>query len=430
MSVAVVVGAQWGDEGKGKIVDLWTSRAEVVARFGGGANAGHTLVLDGEKLITHLVPSGVMHPGIMCVLGNGMVILPATLLEEIAACKARGLLAGDELLISDRAHVIFPYHQVIEGLREARQHAIGTTRRGIGPAYEAKAARRGVRIGDLLKPERLRELVAQNIEELTPLIVHYGGEPPTQAEVDAQIEDALAAGKALARYIGNAGQYLEQQIVAGRNVLFEGAQGALLDIDHGTYPYVTSSSTLAGGACQGAGIGPTRIDRVVGITKAYTTRVGEGPFPTELEGVAGESLREAGAEYGATTGRPRRCGWLDIPALRVAVRVNGMSGLAMTKLDVLQGQGDIKVCVAYRLDGELLDELPADAADLERAEPQFETFAGWDEETSTARTLDELPGAARAYVRALEELTGVPFYLVSVGAERDATIMIVDPFAN
>jgi len=280
-----------------------------------------------------------------------------------------------------------------------------------------------------LRPERLRDLVAQNLEEINPLLAHYGGEPISAAEVEAQIEDALAAGKRLERYIGNAGQYLDRAISEGRNVLFEGAQGALLDLDHGTYPYVTSSSTVAGGVCQGSGIGPTRIDRVVGITKAYTTRVGAGPFPTELEGPLAEQLRSAGEEYGATTGRPRRCGWLDVPALRVAIRVNGLDGLALTKLDVLGKQREIKICVAYRVDGREVDELPADVDDLARAEPRYASFRGWTEDLGGARSVAELPAAARDYLAAIEKLTGVPFYVISVGAERAETIVVDDPFA-
>ena len=338
MPAVVVVGAQWGDEGKGKVVDLLTDRADVVVRFGGGANAGHTLVIDGRKLVTHLIPSGVLHAGTKCVLGDGMVIDPDMLLEEIAACRERGLLAADELLISEQAHVILPYHRELEALREERKHAIGTTRRGIGPAYEAKVARRGVRVRDLLRPDKLRSLVAQNLEELRPLIAHFGGKTLDQAWVDDMIANAVAAGKQLEPHLGNAGAFVDSAIAANKNVLFEGAQGALLDIDHGTYPCVTSSATIAAGACQGTGIGPTRIDRVVGITKAYATRVGGGPFPTQLEGDEAESLREAGGEYGATTGRPRRCGWLDLPALGLAIRVNGMSSLALTKLDVLGGR--------------------------------------------------------------------------------------------
>lgn len=431
MSVAVVVGAQWGDEGKGKVVDLYTENAEVVVRYGGGANAGHTLVIDGQKLVTHLIPSGVMHPGTLCVLGRGMVIDPQTLLDELAECKSRGLLASDELLIDQSAHVILPYHKNIEGLRESRKHAIGTTRRGIGPAYEAKAGRRGVRVRDLLRPARLRELIEQNLDELGPLIAHFGGSSilGDGAAIGAMVDDAAALGARLERYIGNAGRRVHAAIAAGENVLFEGAQGTLLDLDQGTYPYVTSSTTVASGACHGVGIGPTSIDEVIGITKAYLTRVGGGPFPTELDGEVGEALRARGQEFGATTGRPRRCGWLDIPALRIAVRVNGLTGLALTKLDVLTGQKEIEVCTGYRLDGEVLDELPVDPVDIERAEPICESFAGWTEEIGAAASLDDLPRAARGYISAIEDMVGVPMYLISVGPERTQTIILREPLS-
>lgn len=428
MSAVVVVGAQWGDEGKGKVVDLLTDKADVVVRFGGGANAGHTLVIDGKQLITHLIPSGVLHAGTKCVLGDGMVIDPDTLLEEIAACRARGLLAQGELLISDQAHVILPYHRELEALREDRRHALGTTRRGIGPAYEAKAARRGVRMRDLCRPERLRELVEQNLEELRPLIAHFGGKPLDARWVDDVLAAAISAGKKLAPHVGNAGAYIDEAITEGKRVLFEGAQGALLDLDHGTYPFVTSSTTIAAGACQGTGIGPTRIDSVIGITKAYATRVGAGPFPTQLEGEEAESLREAGGEYGATTGRPRRCGWLDLPALRLAIRINGMSGLALTKLDVLRGRHPIKVCVAYKVDGVEQAEMPRHLDELERAEPVYRDFAGWDDDICGVRDIAELPEAARAYIEALERLAGVPFFLISVGPDRNQTITLQNAF--
>jgi len=433
MSVVIVVGAQWGDEGKGKVVDLFTERADVVVRYGGGANAGHTLVIDGQKLVTHLVPSGVCHPGKRCVLGDGMVIDPHTLLDELAQCQARGLLAHGELLVGLGAHVILPYHKLIDGLREDRGakigKAIGTTRRGIGPAYEAKAARKGVRVRDLLKPARLCELVAANIDELVPLITHLGGTPPSTAEVERWIDDAVEAGRKLAPYTGEASRHVAQAIAAGQHVLFEGAQGCLLDLDHGTYPYVTSSSTIAAGACQSAGIGPTAIDAVVGITKAYATRVGAGPFPTELHGDAGDRLRNAGGEFGATTGRPRRCGWLDLPALRMGARLSGMTSLALTKLDVLAELPEVSVCVAYKVDGKELDEPPIDADDIARAEPVFAKFPGWGRLPSDARDVTDLPGPARAYVEAIERLAGVPFCLISVGPDRSETIRLHDPFA-
>jgi adenylosuccinate synthase len=427
MSVVVIVGAQWGDEGKGKIVDLYTEHADVVARFGGGANAGHTLVVDGQKLVTHLLPSGVLHPGKKCVLGAGMVIEPKVLLEEIDGCKARGLLADDgDLLISERAHVILRYHRDIDALRESRAGAIGTTKRGIGPAYEAKAARRGVRVADLLREDRLRPLLEQNLEEVNPYVERLGGKPYALAEL---LGDALAMGQRLSRYVTDTSRYVWEQVRAGKHVMFEGAQGALLDVDHGTYPFVTSSSTLAGGACSGLGIGPTAIDTVIGISKAYATRVGAGPFPTELEGEVGERLRAAGHEFGATTGRPRRCGWLDVPALRLAARLNGMAGIALTKLDVLRGFAELKMCVAYELDGRTLDELPLDARDLFRVRPVMESFPGFTDDLSGAKRLDDLPQVVRAYLGRIEALTGVPLVLVSVGPGRAETIQLSNPFA-
>ncbi|MFN0250632.1 MAG: adenylosuccinate synthase [Kofleriaceae bacterium] len=433
MSVVIVVGAQWGDEGKGKVVDLFTERAHTVVRYGGGANAGHTLVIDGKKLVTHLVPSGVCHPGKFCILGDGMVIDPHTLLEEVADCHSRGLLMKNELLVGLGAHVILPYHKMLDGLREdhgaKRGKAIGTTRRGIGPAYEAKAARKGVRVRDLERPARVRELVDANLDELAPLIVHLGGTAPTKAEVTRWIDDALAAGEKLRPYTGDAGRHVARTIAEGRHVLFEGAQGCLLDLDHGTYPYVTSSSTIAAGACQSAGIGPTQIDAVVGITKAYATRVGEGPFPTELHGEDGERLRKAGGEYGATTGRPRRCGWLDLPALRMGVRLSGMSSLAMTKLDVLANLGEVRVCVAYKLGAQELDEPPIDPEDIARAEPVYAKFPGWGSLSANARDVSDLPASARAYVETIERMAGVPFSLVSYGPDRSETIRLRDPFA-
>ena len=434
MSVVIVVGAQWGDEGKGKVVDLFTERADVVVRYGGGANAGHTLVIDGQKLVTHLVPSGVCHPGTSCVLGDGMVIDPQTLLEEIAQCQARGLLCAGELLIGLGAHVILPYHKLIDGLREdhgaKRGKAIGTTRRGIGPAYEMKAARRGVRVRDLLRPERLRALVAANLDDLSPVIEHLGGAVPGEREIATWIDDAIAAGEKLRAHTGDAGRHVARAIADGRHVLFEGAQGCLLDLDHGTYPYVTSSSTIAAGACQSAGIGPTQIDAVVGITKAYATRVGEGPFPTELFGEAGDRLRKAGGEFGATTGRPRRCGWLDLPALRMGVRLSGMQSLALTKLDVLAGLPEVSVCVSYKLDGKELDEPPTDPEDIARAEPVYKHFEGWERLPGQAHEIGDLPAPARAYVQTISEMAGVPFCLVSVGPDRSETIRLTDPFGG
>jgi adenylosuccinate synthase len=427
MAVVVVVGAQWGDEGKGKIVDLYTQDADVVVRYGGGANAGHTLVVGGEKVVLHLVPSGVLHARTRCVLAQGTVVDPAVLLREMDEIATRGLLAPgaaqERLAISDRAHVVLPHHPVIDRLREAGAGAIGTTKRGIGPAYEDKAARRGVRLGDLLDRTRFEPRLEANLAAWAPIAHALGGTLPSVSEV---LDTYLAYGERLRPYVCDTAKIVADAVARGQNVLLEGAQGTMLDVDHGTYPFVTSSSTTAGGACAGAGIGPTAITRVIGITKAYATRVGGGPFPTELHGPEGERLREVGGEFGATTGRPRRCGWLDIPALRYAVRINGIGALAMTKLDVLSGLDEVRVCVAYERRGETLHDVPYD--DLESLVPVYETFPGWREPLSHCRAIDELPATARAYVRRIEELAGCPIGLVSIGADRSETIQLVSPF--
>jgi adenylosuccinate synthase len=427
MANVVIVGAQWGDEGKGKVVDLYTEFADVVVRFGGGANAGHTLVVDGQKVVTHLIPSGVLRGrGKRCVLADGMVIDPKTLLDEIAELKARGLLADDrDLLVSTQAHVILPLHREIERLREQGPAAIGTTRRGIGPAYEAKVGRRGVRMADLLDPERLRALIESAHDEAAPLLAARGGIPPS---IDETLEAYLGHGDKLRRYLADTSRFVYDEMKRGRHVLFEGAQGALLDVDRGTYPYVTSSSCLAGGACTGAGVGPTAISAVIGIAKAYATRVGGGPFPTELTDALGDRLRDEGGEYGATTGRPRRCGWLDVAALRLAARWNGLSGIALTKLDVLRGMKRVKVCAGYKLGSEERDELPTDPRDIARATPVYEELDGWDGDTRQVRDVDGLPPAARKYVRRIEELVGVEISLISVGPGRAETIVLRNPF--
>src|SRR5882724_4401913 len=360
MSVVVVVGAQWGDEGKGKIVDLLTAKAQVVVRWAGGANAGHTLVVDGKKYVTHLIPSGILRAGVTCVLGEGMVVDPAVLLEEMRTFRAHGFLAADEdLVIAERAHLTMPYHKEIDRLREegpaGSSVKIGTTKRGIGPTYESKAARMGIRVGDLLRPRRFRELLARTLVEAGPTLERLGGARPNAA----QIADAyLAFGAELSPFIRDASRFFFDAIRAKKNVMFEGAQGVLLDVDHGTYPFVTSSSTTAGGACAACGIGPTSIDAVMGIAKAYATRVGAGPFPTELHDATGETLRKRGNEFGSTTGRPRRCGWLDLPALRLAIRLSGIEGLGLTKLDVLSGLPTVKLCTSYRVAGRTIDEMP------------------------------------------------------------------------
>jgi adenylosuccinate synthase len=439
MANVVIVGTQWGDEGKGKVVDLYTEFADVVVRFGGGANAGHTLVVGGQKLVTHLIPSGVLRGrGKRCVLADGMVIDPKTLLQEIKDLRGRGLLSDDrDLIIGERAHVILPHHKELDRLREEGKGALGTTRRGIGPAYEAKMARRGIRMRDLLSRERLRTRIAQQVEDSLPQLRHLSGEQSASIpSVDEVTDEYLAYGEQLRANIQEATRVMHDEMKRGQHVLFEGAQGALLDIDHGTYPYVTSSTTLAGGALASCGIGPTAITAVIGIAKAYTTRVGAGPFPTEIMGELGERLRNAGAEFGATTGRPRRCGWLDIAGLRLAVRWNGLSGLALTKLDVLSGYKKLKVCIGYRLDpvpggsgvADVRDELPTDPEDIQRAVPVYEELDGWDTDLQHVRDVEDLPQSAKRYVRRIETLLGVDCYLISVGPGRAETIMLKNPF--
>jgi adenylosuccinate synthase len=434
MSTLVVVGAQWGDEGKGKVVDAVAAEADVVARFAGGNNAGHTLVVAGRTLVTHLVPSGCLYPGTHCVLGAGMVIDPAVLAHEITTLRGLGLLANDELRVSLDANVIFPFHIELDALREdaARQHgrAIGTTKRGIGPAYEAKAARRGIRVRDLFARATLVERLEQNEAHAAHECERLGG------RLGSGAREWLAHAEEWATWLApiacDAGAFCHDAIVAGKRVLFEGAQGALLDVDHGTYPYVTSSSTIAGGACTGIGIGPTAIDGVWGISKAYATRVGAGPFPTKLasngKDLVGDRLRELGAEFGATTGRPRDCGWLDLPALRHAARLSGMTGLAITKLDVLAALRRVEVCVAYE------DGIDPGTHGLFAAKPRLQACAGWDDpdvlpKLRAARTLEALPAVARAYLDLVTEATGVPIALVSVGASREETIAVARPFA-
>ena len=424
MAVVVVVGAQWGDEGKGKIVDLYTVEADVVVRYGGGANAGHTLVVGGEKIVLHLIPSGILHTSTTCVLAQGTVVDPAVLLRELNQLDARGLDATKRVLLSDRAHVVMPHHFLVDRLREAGANAIGTTKRGIGPAYEDKTGRRGIRVGDLLSEDKLRSHVARAHEAWKPFVASLGEQMPNVDEVVATYAEY---GRALAPRIRDTSSYISAAISGSKRILLEGAQGTLLDVDHGTYPFVTSSNTIAGGACAGAGIGPTAIDSVIGITKAYATRVGSGPFPTELHGEEGERLRQAGAEFGATTGRPRRCGWIDIPALRYAVRVNGISGFAMTKLDVLSGMDELKICVAYEVNGVRTTDLPYD--DLDNVTPIYETMPGWKEDITQCKAFDELPKTAREYVKHLEELAGAKITQLSIGPDRVQTMFFAKPFA-
>ena len=429
MPNVVVVGAQWGDEGKGKIVDLLTQYADVVVRFQGGNNAGHTLVVGGEKTVLHLIPAGILHPGKTCVIGNGVVIDPEVLLLEIDRLKQKGFLADDsQLVVSLDAHVIMPWHKAIDLAREKAmgEGKIGTTGRGIGPTYEDKVARRGMRIRDLLDEPRLRRKVKERVAQAREELARLGA----SADLDeaALVQRAVEQGRRIARHATDAGLWLYRAVKAGRSVLFEGAQGTLLDVDHGTYPFVTSSNTVAGNAVVGSGLGPRAVDYVLGISKAYSTRVGSGPYPTELHDETGDRLRKIGNEFGATTGRPRRTGWLDAVALRYAVRVNGLDGLALTKLDVLTGFPTVKIAVAYRLDGKVVDEMPGDAELLERAEPVYEELPGWSARVEGLRTWDDLPPAARAYVHRVEELCGVKVVGLSVGADRGETILVENPF--
>jgi adenylosuccinate synthase len=418
MSGVVIVGTQWGDEGKGKLVDLFTEEADCVVRYAGGPNAGHTLVVGSERIVVRLVPSGILRPKVRCILGQGMVVDAATLLSEIDELTKRGYECLSRLVLSDAAHLILPYHTLVDGLREARPGGIGTTKRGVGPCYEDKMARRGVRLGLLRHPGRLREVASAALDAWAPTIVALGGKVPLLDEVLAQVQSV--AGR-LVPLLADTGREVHRALVQKERVLFEGAQGTLLDIDHGTYPFVTSSSAAAGGACIGSGIGPRAIDRVVGLVKAYCTRVGEGPFPTELTDENGKRLRDIGREYGSVTGRPRRCGWLDLPALRYAARINGLDAFALTKLDVLTGFEKIGVCVAYKTDSGVTDEWPSEG--VENVKPVIEMFPGWSESLGHARAVADLPAAARRYVEFIEAQVGVSAIVVSVGERRDETIV-------
>ena len=425
------MGAQWGDEGKGKIVDLLSEQADFIVRFQGGNNAGHTLVVNGEKHIFHLIPSGILHRGKKCMIGNGVVLDPRVLLEEMERLAQAGLrVTPDSLQISLYTHVIMPYHRALDLAREKKKGktAIGTTGRGIGPCYEDKVGRNGIRVHDLFDPASFSEKLTGNLEEKNFLLKNFlDAEPLDPAQI---IDEYLAYGEKLRPFAGNVSVQLQQADAAGRNVLFEGAQGTLLDIDHGTYPYVTSSSTVAGNACCGAGIGPTRIDSVIGVVKAYTTRVGGGPFPSELLDNTCEFMRSVGGEFGATTGRARRCGWLDMVALKSSVRLNGLCGLAVTKLDVLTGIPVIKIAVSYKCKGRTLDLVPPVIDELENCEPVFEEFPGWSEDLGKVRTWSQLPQNAQKYLRAIEQMSGVPVHLISVAPNREATIIIKNPFSS
>ena len=424
----VVLGTQWGDEGKGKIVDLLSRDADAVVRFQGGHNAGHTLVIDGEKTVLHLIPAGILQPDVECLIGNGVVLSLHALRQEIEALEAKGVEVRPRISISPACAIIMPWHEALDRAREEARgdRAIGTTCRGIGPAYEDKVARRGLRTSDLRSPELLAEKIEHVLDFHNFVLSQRFGKQPL--DFQAMLDQALELGEYFSDRVADVSGRLFALRAEGKRIMFEGAQGSLLDIDHGTYPYVTSSNTTVGGVCTGAGVGPDAIDYVLGITKAYVTRVGGGPFPTELFDEAGKRLAKRGDEFGATTGCPRRCGWLDAVALRRMVSLNGVSGFCVTKLDVLDGFEEIRVCTAYRLDGERLEAPPLDVQDWARLEPVYETFPGWQESSRGARRMEDLPANARAYLAAMEDLCGAPVHMVSTGPDRNENIVIRYPF--
>ncbi len=429
MSVVVIIGTQWGDEGKGKIVDLVADKVNAVVRFQGGNNAGHTLVVNGKKHIFHLLPSGILHEGITCMIGNGVVVDPKVLIGEIDRLEQEGIaVTPDKLKISQHAHVIMPYHKALDMARESAKGSrkIGTTGRGIGPCYEDKASRNGIRIHDLLNEEILSNKLKNVIEEKNFMLENYYRTAPVSFE--ETLNEYIEYGKRLQPYVDNISIILEELIGENKNILFEGAQGTFLDIDHGTYPFVTSSNTLAGNVCCGSGIGPGKIDRVLGVVKAYTTRVGGGPFPTELHDSLGDHIREAGGEYGSTTGRPRRCGWLDINMIKKACRLNGLDGIIITKLDVLTGLDELKLAVGYTVDGAEVVDVPSDLETFERCRPVYETLPGWKEDIRNVRRYDDLPANAKLYLETIERLVGIPIYVVSVGPGREETIIVKEMF--
>ncbi len=420
-SCVVVVGAQWGDEGKGKLVDVLAELADVVVRYQGGANAGHTVVVGDRQFVLHQIPSGILHPRVTCVVGNGVVLDPETFFAELDELGGQGIDVSGRLFISDRAHVVLPYHKLLDQASEQHQQ-IGTTGRGIGPTYEDKIGRRGVRVADLCRLTAARAMLSERIDRANALLQLLGSGARASLEEHLELVDRLSVR--LRPLTTDTGALVYRALRDGRRVLMEGAQGALLDVDHGTYPFVTSSNTTAGGAAIGAGIGPTEIDGVLGVVKAYTTRVGNGPLPTEANGEIEARLRELGGEFGATTGRPRRCGWFDATVVRYSVRVNGLTGLAVTKLDVLDTFEQIPVGVSYRLDGEACDDVPSDVELLGRVEPVYETLPGWGRSTASARKLADLPPQARAYLDRLQDLAGAPIRYVSVGTRRDQIIAV------
>jgi adenylosuccinate synthase len=431
MANVVIIGTQWGDEGKGKVVDLLTEKADCVVRFQGGNNAGHTLVVNDQKFIFHLIPSGILHPGKTCLIGNGLVVDPSVLIQEMDRLQDYGLLVTPRnLIVSRYAHIIMPYHRALDVAREKRKGKtkIGTTGRGIGPCYEDKVCRSGIRLHDLLDSKSFTEKLQAVLEEKNFILQQFFGEEPLDPTAIA--EEYLGYGERLAPFAGNVSELLNKADQNHKNILFEGAQGTHLDIDHGTYPFVTSSNTLAGNACCGAGIGPTRIHKVLGVVKAYTTRVGAGPFPTELLGDIGIRIREIGCEFGATTGRPRRCGWLDMVVVRDSIRLNGLSGLIITKLDVLSGIPILKVATAYQCGSTQRETMPPELDVLETCQPMFEEFPGWTEDISKVQRFADLPPNTQKYLLAVETLAGIPIIMVSVGPRRNETIILSHPFEN
>jgi adenylosuccinate synthase len=421
----VLVGAQWGDEGKGKIIDILSEKSDIIIRFQGGNNAGHTVVIGNEEFILHLIPSGILHKGKTCVIGGGVVVDPEALLDEIDTLKKRGVAVDGSLVVSDQVHIIFPYHKLLDELREKKKEGtkIGTTKRGIGPCYADKASRCGIRLTELLNPQEFREKLKFNIDEknaiLSTLYGHKG------FSLDEIYEKYIEYGKKIEKYMQNVPLFLNRAIAKGKSLLFEGAQGTLLDIDHGTYPFVTSSSATAGGACIGSGISPINIDKVVGVAKAYTTRVGEGPFPTEFEPDLMKKIREKGKEFGATTGRPRRCGWLDAVILKHAVMINGLTELALTKLDVLDDIDTIKVCVAYKCGDKILKDFPSNMEILVESKPIYEELPGWKEDTSSVTKYRRLPIKARKYITYISKFLNRRITMISVGSERRQTLIRV-----
>ncbi len=422
MSVTIIVGAQWGDEGKGKIVDLLSQQADIVARYQGGANAGHTLVIGDKKYVLHLIPSGILHGNVQCVIGNGVVIDPAALMEEIAMLESHGINIQGRLFISHRAHLIMPYHKLLDTAREKATGApVGTTGRGIGPAYIDKANRSGIRIVDLLDRHQFVEKLRANIAEKNTLLQKLYGQD--ELDVEKIVSDYLSFDTRIDPYITDTALFLNDAVQNGKRILLEGAQGALLDMDHGTYPFVTSSNPTSGGACTGLGLPPTAVQRIIGVVKAYSTRVGNGPFPTELTDATGEKLRAIGQEFGATTGRPRRCGWLDAVALRYSAIVNGITDIALTKMDVLNDFDELQICTGYVLNGKRLKTFPADCAVLERVELEYETLKGWNTSLAGIRNFADLPQAAQTYIQRIEELSGARVSYVSTSPDRDDTII-------